>query len=85
MGCTPTSLAICDAVLASLFNQDYQGEFSIILIDDQSSDDTGKVAQKIADKSHKSEQITIISGQPLEIGWTGKLWATRPRCHPVPP
>ncbi len=63
--------------LASLFNQDYQGEFSIILIDDQSSDDTGKVAQKIADKSHKSEQITIISGQPLEIGWTGKLWAMK--------
>ena len=63
--------------LTSLFNQDYQGEFSIILIDDQSSDDTGKVAQKIADKSHKSEQITIISGQPLEIGWTGKLWAMK--------
>ncbi|MFN6248184.1 glycosyltransferase, partial [Microcystis sp.] len=63
--------------LASLFNQDYQGEFSIILIDDQSSDGTGKVAQEIADKYHKSGQITIISGQPLEIGWTGKLWAMK--------
>jgi hopene-associated glycosyltransferase HpnB len=63
--------------LTSLFNQDYQGEFSIILIDDQSSDGTGKVAQEIADQSHKSGQITIISGQALEIGWTGKLWAMK--------
>ncbi|MCZ8191237.1 MAG: glycosyltransferase [Microcystis sp. LE19-338.1B] len=63
--------------LTSLFNQDYQGEFSIILIDDQSSDFTEKVAKKIAEKSHKSGQITIISGQPLEIGWTGKLWAMK--------
>ncbi|MCA2653323.1 glycosyltransferase [Microcystis sp. M061S2] len=63
--------------LTSLFNQDYQGEFSIILIDDKSSDDTGTVAQEIADQSHKSDQITIISGQALEIGWTGKLWAMK--------
>ena len=59
--------------LTSLFNQDYQGELSIILIDDQSIDDTKNVAQEIAEQSHKYDQITIISGQALEIGWTLSL------------
>lgn len=63
--------------LTSLLNQDYLGEFPIILIDDQSSDSTGKIAQEIADNCQKSDQIHIISGQPLETGWTGKLWAMK--------
>jgi hopene-associated glycosyltransferase HpnB len=63
--------------LTSLLNQDYQGQFQIILIDDQSIDGTEKIAQEIANKEHKSEKIYIISGQPLGTGWTGKLWAMK--------
>lgn len=61
--------------LTSLLNQNYRGEFSIILIDDQSSDETGKVAQEIAQENNLSHRLTVIDGQPLPSGWTGKLWA----------
>ncbi|MDJ0846135.1 glycosyltransferase [Crocosphaera sp.] len=63
--------------LKSLLNQTYTGEFSLILVDDQSDDDTGKVAQEIAKNCHKSEQLQVISGQPLASGWSGKLWAMK--------
>jgi hopene-associated glycosyltransferase HpnB len=69
--------AVLPLSLTSLLNQDYQGEFQIILIDDQSSDGTERIAQEIADKCHKSSQLTVISGQPLATGWTGKLWAMK--------
>ncbi len=61
--------------LPSLLAQDYPGVFSIILIDDQSGDRTGEIAQTLAAKMGKSEQLTVIAGQPLPAGWSGKLWA----------
>lgn len=36
--------------LPSLLQQDYPGQFSIILIDDQSGDHTGEIAQTLAEK-----------------------------------
>lgn len=63
--------------LPSLLNQDYPGNLSIILVDDQSDDNTGKVAQEIAGNCHKSDQFQVISGQPLASGWSGKLWAMK--------
>ncbi|MFM7572624.1 MAG: glycosyltransferase [Snowella sp.] len=61
--------------LKSLLNQDYSGQFSIILIDDQSTDKTGEVAQNIANYLNQSDRLKIISGHPLAVGWSGKLWA----------
>ncbi|MEB3310359.1 MAG: glycosyltransferase [Snowella sp.] len=61
--------------LKSLLMQDYAGQFSIILIDDQSTDQTGEVAQAIAANLGLSEKLTVIPGQPLPPGWSGKLWA----------
>jgi hopene-associated glycosyltransferase HpnB len=61
--------------LKSLLNQEYPGEFSIILIDDQSTDKTGEVAQHIANQLNQSDRLKVISGQPLPVGWSGKLWA----------
>ena len=61
--------------LPSLLQQDYPGQFSIILIDDQSGDRTGEIAQTLAEKKDKKEQLTVITGQPLPPGWSGKLWA----------
>lgn len=59
--------------LTSLADQDYPGEFSIVLVDDQSTDGTAEVARGIAATSNK--QITIINGAPLPAAWTGKVWA----------
>jgi hopene-associated glycosyltransferase HpnB len=61
--------------LKSLLNQDYSGQFSIILIDDQSTDKTGEFAQEIANNLNQSDRLKVISGKPLPIGWSGKLWA----------
>ena len=61
--------------LKSLLNQDYSGQFSIILIDDQSTDKTGEVAQEIANNLNQSGRLKVILGKPLPVGWSGKLWA----------
>ncbi|WP_339390604.1 glycosyltransferase [Crocosphaera watsonii] len=63
--------------LKSLLNQDYPGNLFIILVDDQSDDNTGNVAQEIANNCQKSQQLQVISGQPLAEGWSGKLWAMK--------
>ena len=64
-----------DKCLQSLFEQDYQGEFQIVLIDDRSEDDTKKIALQKAQELGKEKQLTIVDGEELEKGWSGKLWA----------
>lgn len=61
--------------LRSLLNQNYHGLFSIILVDDQSSDDTANIAQETAKLLNQTDRLNIITSQPLPGGWTGKLWA----------
>lgn len=61
--------------LSSLLKQDYKGEFQVILIDDQSTDETSKIAQEVAQKYCQIQRIKILLGKPLPSEWTGKLWA----------
>ncbi len=61
--------------LRSLLTQDYPGTFTIILVDDQSTDGTADVARQTALTLGQSEALQVISGKPLPSGWTGKLWA----------
>jgi hopene-associated glycosyltransferase HpnB len=59
----------------SLAGQDYPGEFSIVVVDDQSEDGTPALARKAAAESGAAERIAIHSAADLPPGWTGKLWA----------
>jgi hopene-associated glycosyltransferase HpnB len=59
--------------LASLSAQDYPGQFSIAVIDDDSSDGTGAIARAAAAASER--EIVVLDGEPLPPGWTGKVWA----------
>ena len=61
--------------LRSLLNQDYPGHLSVVLVDDSSTDGTANVARDVALELNKTEQLRVLSGQPLPSGWTGKLWA----------
>ena len=61
--------------VASLLRQDYAGAFSVILVDDQSSDGTADVARRAA--AADADRLTVVSGAELPAGWTGKLWAMK--------
>jgi hopene-associated glycosyltransferase HpnB len=61
--------------LRSLLNQDYLGDFKIILVDDQSDDGTTEIAYELATIFDKTDRLTVISGELLSAGWSGKLWA----------
>jgi hopene-associated glycosyltransferase HpnB len=61
--------------LNSLLSQDYPGTWSVILVDDNSRDDTANVARRAAAYCGAQNRLTIVSGTPPPRGWTGKLWA----------
>src|ERR1700683_445103 len=61
--------------IASLLQQDYLGEFSILLVDDQSRDGTAQIARTAAASLGAAARWTVVSGRQLPAGWTGKLWA----------
>ena len=68
--------AVCVAdSIGSLLHQDYPGRFTIILVDDNSTDGTGEVARRAAAVAGAPERLSVITGHPVPVGWTGKPWA----------
>lgn len=59
--------------VSALLAQDYPGTFSIVVVDDHSSDGTAAIARDAA--SAAAERVAILSAPDLPDGWTGKLWA----------
>lgn len=59
----------------SLLSQGYPGEFRIVLVDDESRDGTADVARLAAEAAGCAQNLTVVTGQALPAGWTGKLWA----------
>jgi len=60
--------------LASVAKQDYPGDFSVIVVDDHSSDGTAALAQAVGE-SAPAGRVSVVSAQELPAGWTGKVWA----------
>lgn len=63
------------AAIGSLLRQDYPGAFSVILVDDHSSDGTSEVARAAALAAGAVERLSVLRARDLPPGWTGKLWA----------
>jgi hopene-associated glycosyltransferase HpnB len=61
--------------VTSLLRQNYPGELTVIVVDDQSRDGTAQVAHGAAVLIGGSDRLTVVPGRPLPAGWTGKLWA----------
>jgi hypothetical protein len=50
-------------------------DLHVILVDDHSDDKTATVATRGAEAIGQGAALTVIHGNPLPEGWTGKLWA----------
>jgi hopene-associated glycosyltransferase HpnB len=61
--------------IRSLLDQSCADAIRIFVVDDNSSDKTAEAAREAALDSSRSARLTVIRGQPLPDGWTGKLWA----------
>ena len=58
--------------VASLTDQDYPGIINVIVVDDNSNDNTANIAGL---HTKNPNLVNVFLGKPLEKGWSGKLWA----------
>jgi hopene-associated glycosyltransferase HpnB len=65
---------ILPACLPTLLSQDYQGQLSVIVVDDDSTDDTAKVAAELG-AAVPDRELTVVTARPTPPGWAGKVWA----------
>ncbi|MGY3200362.1 hopene-associated glycosyltransferase HpnB [Streptomyces sp. TE5632] len=68
--------AVLPASLPSLLAQDYPGRAEVFLVDDGSTDGTGRIARELAGRPGGLPLTVGSPGEPPD-GWTGKLWAVR--------
>nr|WP_194149699.1 glycosyltransferase [Oecophyllibacter saccharovorans] len=66
--------ASVSASVASLLAQDYPGAFRVVLVDDESTDETAKLARTLPDPD---KRLTVLHGAVRPAGWSGKLWAVQ--------
>jgi hopene-associated glycosyltransferase HpnB len=68
------------ACLRSLLEQNYTGPLSMVLVDDNSTDETAEIAAELV----VADRLTVLRGAPLPAGWSGKLWAVHQGLsHPL--
>lgn len=72
--------AVLPQTLPTLLAQDYRGHLEIVLVDDESTDGTADVADRLGREAQAgglgaSQRLRVISGQPTPPGWAGKVWA----------
>jgi hopene-associated glycosyltransferase HpnB len=63
--------AVLPATLPSLLGQDYPGEFSVVLVDDASTDGTAATAAALGAAAPRAPRVVATRGLPA--GWAGKV------------
>jgi hopene-associated glycosyltransferase HpnB len=66
--------AILPQTLPTLLAQDYPGAFSVILVDDDSTDGTARAAAALGQDAPPG-RLRVVCGSPTPAGWAGKVWA----------
>ncbi len=67
-----------------LLDQDYPISIPIIVVDDNSEDGTADAAREVTVTDAEKARLTVVSGEPLADGWTGKMWAVRQGINAAP-
>jgi hopene-associated glycosyltransferase HpnB len=73
--------------LPALLAQEYPGRWEAVLVDDRSDDDTAETARRL---DGREGRLTVVDGERLPDGWSGKVWALTQGCsaalatHPPP-
>lgn len=63
---------IAPVIRALLSQRDFR--VPVYLVDDGSTDGTADAARSAAAGLGEMDRLTVLTGQPLPPGWTGKLW-----------
>src|SRR5258708_6172127 len=66
--------AVLPATLPTLLAQEYPGAFEVVLVDDESSDQTADVASNIG-RAAGGARLRVVPGRHPPPGWAGKVWA----------
>ncbi|HTO54773.1 MAG TPA: glycosyltransferase [Myxococcota bacterium] len=61
--------------LPGLLGQDYPGRLRVVLVDDESSDGTSKVAADLAASHPNGARLEVVRTPERPPGWVGKMWA----------
>ena len=69
--------------LPTLLAQDYPGDLTIVVVDDDSDDGTADVARGLGAAAARGNLLTVVAGRPLPPGWSGKLWALQTALEAV--
>lgn len=66
---------VIERSIGSLLQQDYPGRLSVVLADDESTDDTAARARAVAERLDAADRLQIVPTPPRPAGWVGKMWA----------
>ena len=69
--------------VTALLKQDYPGPFTVVVVDDSSSDATAEVAHRAALELDLDHRLLVVTARPLPPGWSGKVWAQSEGCELV--
>ncbi|GAB5470407.1 MAG: glycosyltransferase [Rhodospirillales bacterium] len=73
---------VIGAAVQGLLAQDYPGSLRILIVDDQSEDDTAAQAEAAAQAfGTAAHGIAILATPTRPTGWVGKLWALESGCR----
>jgi hopene-associated glycosyltransferase HpnB len=70
--------AVLPATLPTLLGQEYPGAFEVVLVDDESTDQTAGVAASIGEavgQAAGGAAVRVVAGRRPPPGWAGKVWA----------
>ena len=73
--------AILPVTLPSLLTQDYPGEFSVVLVDDASTDGTAATAAALGSTGPGGRAPRIVPAGATPPGWAGKVYAMAQGLH----